>query len=1027
MALTEKTAELPLIGGLDTKTDSKQVKLGKLLSAQNIVYRNPGKINKREGFTSIGQTVLDGGQIDNGQALMNYADELLAFDKNNIYSYVESVNSWKDKGDFESAYVTSEPVSNGTSLDTLQDTAYHPSGLLCHIYNRVQLGVVSVVYQVTDLNTKQIIVGPVSVVGASQPYNPKVVCIGDIFVMYYYDGNDKKLYGGTLPIGNLTAAVLWTPLTDNAINDNSVLQTQSAYDVCAMTLANGNQRIYLTFNTNEVTPRIRTYAYSAASPLIPLFGSLEASGIVMGAVQLFYDGTGNGPATVYSDNAGTNVLRLFIQKNDLSATVITTNTTLAAGAVIENVTGISAGTALVADVRVFADYTIPSTGRYWTTAVKWNDIPAPLGTWTTLFATQQIALAGQAFLYNGKAYAWIVGGPSITTSGAQETYFAIDQNGRVIARFLSGLASGPNDINSGFGYDTRWLPRTPKLSDTTFYTDLRNVTTFGDISGTTQTGVTSLFMDFFEPERSYSNANIASSIYIGGGMLYQYDGLNLVEDGYNWQPRIGNMTSPGGTGNSYSYVAVWEWVDNVGNLHRSAPSTPYTVTTSSPISNSNRVTNIRLFPLSLTQKTQANNRSPIMCVLYRTLAGLPDYYKLSVSTANANNTSVEWITPADDGTTDAILAGREQLYANSQLPNDNAPPIGALTTYRNRLWALDSTNPLVIYYSKEVNFANTVEWSDAQVITVDPSGGDITGLAAMDDKLLIFKENSIRFLAGNGPDVNGANNDYGTTTLITTDAGCINLRSIVSTPEGVLFKSSKGIYFINRGLQVSYIGAPVERWNSNFITSGILMKDVNQVRITLDNNTILVYDYYVDNWATFTGLSAVDSAIWNDTHAFIRDTGKVMVETPNTYTDDGVTYPMEITTGWMNFGGVQGFQRLWKSTLLGEFKSPHQLQVSFYYDYNDNAEQTISVTPIAPSTYGSGSPYGSESPYGGTFQLYQYELRNNRQKCMSVKMKITDVNPTAGTLEEGYELSNIRLSYGVIGNSNRLKNSQVFG
>jgi hypothetical protein len=76
--------------------------------------------------------------------------------------------------------------------------------------------------------------------------------------------------------------------------------------------------------------------------------------------------------------------------------------------------------------------------------------------------------------------------------------------------------------------------------------------------------------------------------------------------------------------------------------------------------------------------------------------------------------------------------------------------------------------------------------------------------------------------------------------------------------------------------------------------------------------------------------------------------------------------------------------------------------------------------------YGTNE-YGEESPYGGEFDLYQYELLNSRQKCMSVKLQIRDTAVEGETLGRGYELSNMRLSYGVIGGSNRVRIAQTFG
>jgi len=296
----------------------------------------------------------------------------------------------------------------------------------------------------------------------------------------------------------------------------------------------------------------------------------------------------------------------------------------------------------------------------------------------------------------------------------------------------------------------------------------------------------------------------------------------------------------------------------------------------------------------------------------------------------------------------------------------------------------------------------------------------------MDDKLIIFKQNSIRYISGQGPSPDGTNDDYGSTTLITTDAGCVNSRSIVVTPDGLMFKSSKGIYFINRGLQVSYIGAPVERWNEFYVTSAILMAKNNQVRFTLDNDVIIVYDYYVETWAVFTPLAAVDSVVWNDTHTLIASNGRVQPQSVDVWTDNGAGYSMEIMTGWIPFGGIQGYQRLYQMTLLGNYDSSHDLQCNLFYDYNNAVGQTINVIPLTPGVYGTDD-YGTETPYGGEFNLYQYQLNNSRQKCMSVKLQLRDVAKSGETLRRGYELSNIRFQYGVIGGANRIRNVQTFG
>lgn len=1035
MALTKKSLELPLINGLDTKTDDKQIKVGKLLSAQNCEFHKPGKIMKRSGFNNISNAVADnpGNNITDGQAVMTYKDELLAFDKNNIYSYVSSIDKWKDKGDFQSIYLTSDPITNGTSREYMSDSAAI-NGLECYVFIRDNGTTKSFYYSIVDSATKQLVVGPELV--STTALSPKVVACGDVFVLYYYSTFTGQLYKGVLPLANITGTVAFAPITDAAgsANINTINELRPIYDVLCWNSPDGSEvnQIYIAFNSGPNSGDATISLYDGP------FNNNYATQIQFTGNLIFCCRLIDNKETWTAGNT-----RIGLVWNDLSASENVNIRTWSADLTTADMNEVipldlGAGTYVSRIVSacsypsttgnkwfIGADYLFDSAQIY-STGILIDDVA---NTPDYIWNIGQTSIAADPFIYNGKAYQPVVAGANMINLGdpSSSTYFLINENGDAVARWNRGTAGGINytGVDTGAGVVAiPWVPSTELISDTQFITSMRNVTTFAEVSGQTQTGIFRPQFDFFEPERSYSRDQIASSLYVGGGMLFQYDGQNLVEEGYNWDPYLLSVstTAPGAT-YEYQYVAVWEWVDNIGNVHRSSPSDAFTLTTASPIGAGAQGTDISVYPLTLTYKTEANNRTPVMCVIYRTKDKGSIFYRLPVTEANKNDETAVFITPANDNTLDADLT--VELYTGGEVGNDAPPPVGAMTVYRDRLFVLDSSNPLVIYYSKKVNFATAVDFSDSNLITVDPTGGPITGLASMDDKLIIFKQNSIRYISGQGPNPDGTNDDYGSTTLITTDAGCINSRSIVETPEGLMFKSSKGIYFLNRGLQVSYIGAPVERWNEYFITSAVLMADNNQVRFTLENDAILVYDYFVETWVIFTPLAAVDSILWNGSHTLITSSGRVQIQNVGIWTDNGTGYSMEVMTGWLTFGGIQGFQRLYKLTLLGSYNSNHVLDCTLYYDYNNASFQTINVIPQVPSTYGEGD-YGDE-PYGGDFDLYQYELRNQRQKCMSVKIKIRDSAVAGETLDRGYELSNIRFSYGVIGGANRLRNAQTFG
>ena len=164
------------------------------------------------------------------------------------------------------------------------------------------------------------------------------------------------------------------------------------------------------------------------------------------------------------------------------------------------------------------------------------------------------------------------------------------------------------------------------------------------------------------------------------------------------------------------------------------------------------------------------------------------------------------------------------------------------------LFRSDAPNDLM--YSKMVYPGQPVEFNDALRMPIDPVGGKITALASMDEKLIVFEEDATFFIAGTGPNNLGQQNDFTTPERISTDVGCVDPKSVVLTPDGLMFKSRKGIYLLSRQLSVSYIGAAVEAYNGLNFTSAKVVGELNQVRFTTSDGDCLVYNYVYKFWAT---------------------------------------------------------------------------------------------------------------------------------------------------------------------------------
>lgn len=501
------------------------------------------------------------------------------------------------------------------------------------------------------------------------------------------------------------------------------------------------------------------------------------------------------------------------------------------------------------------------------------------------------------------------------------------------------------------------------------------------------------------------SSTLGQNLHVGSGDILMYDGASVVEHGYHIypegmlvlsvtassaQPGVGtteNGPNAGGITNAsyYGYVCVYEWRDNQGQVHQSAPS-PIVNAVVPKVTGGNYYIVVLDFPyLGVTDKTNVN------IVFYRTIANGTIFYRLDPPTTPKANLTNAGFGAYTDQHSDDDITGNQQLYTTGEVENIEAPSSNIMSFYKNRLLVVPSDNPYQYWYSKQVIPGSPVEFSDFFVQNVGTQNGQIVAIATLDDKNIIFNEKSISYVVGQGPSASGENNDFADPYLIATDVGAVDVNSVVKMPLGLMFKSKKGIYLLDRSLGVNYIGSPVEAYNSYDLISGRLMSSVNQVRFLISNGTALVYDYFVSQWSVFTNHSGVSSSIWNNNYIYLNSAGQVFQEAVGVYTEGGSNISMAFQTGWINVAGLQGFERAYYFYLLGSYISSHTLSVSIYFDYSSSASQTVTITPDS------------------SMSLEQWRIFLSTQKCQAFQIAITE---NAGT-GAGLSMSGLNLEVGI--------------
>jgi hypothetical protein len=530
------------------------------------------------------------------------------------------------------------------------------------------------------------------------------------------------------------------------------------------------------------------------------------------------------------------------------------------------------------------------------------------------------------------------------------------------------------------------------------------------------------------------SSEIAGALHLTGGQLWEYDSVKPVEHGFQVWPEEVQVNTTTGAGNitagNYFYQFTYEWTDAQGNLHRSSPSIPISIVTTTTSS-----TNTLYVPtLRLTYKIAPN---PVRIVGYRWSAAQQVYYQFtSLTSPIINDTTVDYVVITDTLADSAILGNNIIYTTGGVVENIAAPASIASALYKNRLFLIDAEDQNLLWFSKQVIENTPVEMSDLFTIYVAPttgsqgSTGPMTALSALDDKLIIFKKDAIYYVTGNGPDNTGANNDFSDPIYVTSSVGCANPDSIVLMPNGLMFQSDKGIWLLGRDLSTNYIGAPVEQYNSSLVQSAQAIPGTNQVRFILDSGITLMYDYFFAQWGTFTNLNAISATLYQGLHTYLNKFGQIYQEADGTYVDGSVPVLMSLTTSWLNMVGLRGYERFYFMFLLGTYYTPFKLNMQLSYDYDSNNKHSVVVSPDNYSpAWGSDALWGSSTLWGGPGNVFQARVFPQTQKCQTFQITINEIyDSTLGVSPgQGLSLSGMNIVIGLKKGYSTQKASRSFG
>lgn len=1008
MSLEKQIIPIAFGQGIDTKTDVKKAILGKPFLLENAVMGKQNHLDKRPGRRLLSTKDISGNELSGGQALSTFKDELLQFNKHKLYSYSPSIERWVNRGTCISSKVKTRQIFSNQVIQA--DSAVNKN-IGVYAWNAVGGNVKAIVMD--EVSGTILLSSTVLEASAS---NVRCLAFKDYLYVFYYKSN--SVYCRRLNPLSPQAFDAAIEVSSTVLNDGVL--SLGYYDV----INYQNIRMVLAHGTQASSTVTVKFLDESLNVLSGDFAAKTHSGTVYTQITIV-----EGPeSTFYLAFQESTAIKCYIL-NLLGSKLYGPITIESTADPIYSITGVkkrdgSGVTFYYSKVTA----TLSNQDGY----IYKNTISSAGSAGVASLFLRSVSLASKAFSYyfeeDSEDHAYM----AVThDSNLQATYFLVRSDGVVVAKMQASLAANNNQLNFPVSINElqegkfSYVLLNKTRIDTEAVSSLVN---FSDI------GIARTEIDFSARDL-YRTADISNNLHITGGVLNMYDGQSVVEHGFHLYPEGVTATTVSGSGlvagKSYQIIALYEWTDGFGQIHRSAPSIPYT------LSIAGGVTNLKLSvtvpTLRLTEK-KGTDRNKVSIVVYRTEADASDiFYRVtSVTSPTLNDTTTDSVT-IQSTMTDATLISKEILYTTGGiLENMSAPSCSDIEIYKNRIFLSGLEQGGKIEFSKEALSGEPIAFNPGLSLEVEPLGGDVISTSVLDDKLVIFKRDRYYVTGGDGPNDTGLGGEFYQPEFISSEIGAESSLGIVRHTNGLMLKTKKGIYLIDSSLRASYIGAPVDAFNGLEISSAVLKSDVNQVRFTSFDGQCLMYDYFSDQWSTFTNYQSNGAVIWNNKYVTLSSLGEVMWEDPTYFKDHNTSYRIKVGIGWISFAGVAGCQRIYKLHVLGDYYSPHLLKLSLSYDFSETVTSNYVFDPVTGleiTSFGEDSPFGEseedqDKVFGGLASSYQFEAGLDYQKCQSVRIILEEMRAEDQSLGQSLSLTELSVLAGLKRGMAKLRSGQ---
>lgn len=333
-------------------------------------------------------------------------------------------------------------------------------------------------------------------------------------------------------------------------------------------------------------------------------------------------------------------------------------------------------------------------------------------------------------------------------------------------------------------------------------------------------------------------------------------------------------------------------------------------------------------------------------------------------------------------------------------------PVGGcsyLASTSNRVWYVEPEDIARVRFSKDFSVLGRVEFNRNLYVDI-PDGSRPVAVTTLDEQVVIFTDTSIFLLVGNLPNNSGGGANFYLQKVAFED-GCSNRYSVFPSRVGVFFESDRGINLLTRGYEVVFVGSAVEdsAFGGNSVTGVSYLPQEDIYLFTTSNEILVCHEagnqFRWTRWAFEHDADIVASCAWGNYHVILDSEGTLHYMDMSVVTDVQLT----VTTPWMYFGDLEGFQRIRDINLVGRNDSlspAGSAAIQIGYDFADAFSETVYYE------------YGVST----AAKPLRIRFKPGIQKTSSFRLRYTEVGETVGQaviIEADITLAGIAVEAGV--------------